>query len=524
MRDRKEKSKVDTKTFQNDFVAPDGGWGWIIIVACGISNLCVLPVLQNFGLIFLERFSQLGLSSSEITTIINVNMAVTSILAAGMGVILSANALALNTYFKKKRRIAVGLSWTCTGIGPIIMPQIITLLIPKFGVSGTVLILGAVTFNSIASALLLQPVSWHAKKLKSFNTTQTITSEENNHVLLLKDTSENHEISNESSTIQKLERFPNVSFIRQGCDSQYLYCDNEQAIGIDIIASFSESGNRQRKISCQEIVNQSLLILAESLKGPIPIDTDKAEKKEDEMLITLEVEVDQEMQEIKKKNKSTIERWIHEVIIFFDLDVLKDHVFVTLMLGINFALFVEMNFSILTPFILSEYGLTKRQIATVLSILAAIDVIVRLSVSFFASKIGWENRTFFLFGIACLAAGRTVIAHISSYNVIIATSVLIGFGKGLRTVFMALVIPSHVSLSKLPAASGIQLASSGIIYPFLGPLVGWIHDKCGSYTILLHVLNIITYATIIAWTIEAWITSKSSKERKLKLENSDNYP
>lgn len=102
---------------------------------------------------------------------------------------------------------------------------------------------------------------------------------------------------------------------------------------------------------------------------------------------------------------------------------------------------------------------------------------------------------------------------------IIATSLLIGFGKGLRTVFMALVIPSHVPLSKLPAASGLQLASSGIIYPLLGPLVGWIHDKCGNYTILLHVLNIITYGTIIAWTIEAWITSKSSKT---KISNSVN--
>lgn len=76
------------------------------------------------------------------------------------------------------------------------------------------------------------------------------------------------------------------------------------------------------------------------------------------------------------------------------------------MLGLNFALFVEMNFSILTPFILSDHGLNKQQVATVLSLLAATDVVFRLLISFIGSKIGWSNRTFFLVGIGCISVGR----------------------------------------------------------------------------------------------------------------------
>lgn len=48
----------------------------------------------------------------------------------------------------------------------------------------------------------------------------------------------------------------------------------------------------------------------------------------------------------------------------------------------------------------------------------------------------------------------------------------IGLGKGLRTVFMALVIPSHVPLHRLPAASGLQLLFAGIFYFVMGPVVG----------------------------------------------------
>lgn len=51
-------------------------------------------------------------------------------------------------------------------------------------------------------------------------------------------------------------------------------------------------------------------------------------------------------------------------------------------------------------------------------------------------------------------------------------AVIIGLGKGLRTVFMALVIPTYVPLEKLPGATGIQLVTAGIVYLSLGPVVG----------------------------------------------------
>lgn len=53
-----------------------------------------------------------------------------------------------------------------------------------------------------------------------------------------------------------------------------------------------------------------------------------------------------------------------------------------------------------------------------------------------------------------------------------AVAFWIGFNKGLRTVFMALAIPSHVPLERLPGATGIQLLFSGLFYLFMGPVIG----------------------------------------------------
>lgn len=65
-----------------------------------------------------------------------------------------------------------------------------------------------------------------------------------------------------------------------------------------------------------------------------------------------------------------------------------------------------------------------------------------------------------------------VITFYQSYSFILMAFCWIGLGKGLRTVFMALVIPSYVPLSRLPAASGLQLLFAGIFYFIMGPIVG----------------------------------------------------
>lgn len=62
--------------------------------------------------------------------------------------------------------------------------------------------------------------------------------------------------------------------------------------------------------------------------------------------------------------------------------------------------------------------------------------------------------------------------HTQTYTWGLVVAVIIGAGKGLRTIFMALVIPSYVSLERLPAASGLQLATSGLLFIILGPVVG----------------------------------------------------
>lgn len=67
---------------------------------------------------------------------------------------------------------------------------------------------------------------------------------------------------------------------------------------------------------------------------------------------------------------------------------------------------------------------------------------------------------------------RIAIAHFHSYPAVLMASMWIGLNKGLRTVFMALVMPSYVPLERLPAATGLQLLFAGFFYFTVGPVVG----------------------------------------------------
>lgn len=95
-----------------------------------------------------------------------------------------------------------------------------------------------------------------------------------------------------------------------------------------------------------------------------------------------------------------------KVCMFFDLDLLKDISYVNLMVGVTIANFAELNYSILTPFVLADYGFSKQQIAACMSLLGAMDISTRFFVPFIAGKIGWENKTFFLFGVLGMGLGR----------------------------------------------------------------------------------------------------------------------
>nr|CAI5850508.1 unnamed protein product [Callosobruchus analis] len=434
------------------------------------------------------------------------------------GVVQSSNALALNTYFKTKRRIATGLSWTTTALGPIIWPYIIVSLNELYGMEGTLLLFSGIALHSFVGALLLQPVEWHTAFKEYFP-----------EALRLLDP-----LTAKAQPIEgSLTRISSKIF-----SSQYFACEDDTGKpGYEIMGpgtprllaandgwysqSRSQVGSRLSLYSSKALkLSTSNSIVASTRPSCINLTEYEKERKKDRrererkmstnmLAVTKEVPEENINQEkdtlstpkysekyvLKKAAKKLAEYenglrdeeaadrakvqtktkdlslW-RKISIFFDFELFKDMVYVNIVLGMTIANFAEINFSILTPIVLAEFGFPKYEIATFMSLLGITDVVLRFTIPFVADKIGWSNRTFFVVGVMGMALGRIILVHTQTYSCALAVAVIIGAGKALRTIFLALCIPSHVPLERLPAASGLQLAISGIVYVTFGPLLG----------------------------------------------------
>ncbi|CAG9765433.1 unnamed protein product [Ceutorhynchus assimilis] len=587
-----------------DFVPPDGGWGWLIVFACGFSNLSIFPMFQQFGLVFRSRFEELHISSAQTTSVINMNSAFnagmgllngplyrkftyrqvamcgsllvavslflcqycdsfwgymilySACYGAGIGTTQSSNSLALNTYFKDKRRVATGFSWTTTALGPIVWPYIIVLFNSVYGIKGTILLFAGFALHAFVCSLLLQPVEWHTKFRDSnpessalLENGQPETKAKAEWVKLRKrGLFSSQYLHNEDDPIHTgyeitdpgtpmMVKYNDGWYSRSQMGSRLSLNSNKSKSskpGSKPISSKPSTTNLPEFGRGDETTSQKKRRISSINKPAI---VEEIEPHEENLSLPKENKVLQEaaniLREYKQvqKKEGEISKIIHEEVpnnnkklticekisIFFGFELFKDPVYVNLMLGITVANFAELNFSILTPMVLKEFNFGEYETASFMSLLAATDIVVRFFIPFIADKIGWDNKTFFLIGVLAMAFGRIVLVHTQTYIWSLVVAVIIGAGKGLRTIFIALVIPSYVPLEKLPAASGLQLATSGILFIILGPVVGWVRDAVNNYVVTLHLLNICTYFTAVAWIVEELVSKRrKNNEEKTK--------
>lgn len=101
---------------------------------------------------------------------------------------------------------------------------------------------------------------------------------------------------------------------------------------------------------------------------------------------------------------NSIWKWLVQ---FFDLDLLRDSIFLNIMVGMAISIFAEINFAILTPFILSDLNFTSDEIAIILFAMAIADLISRFCSPFIADRMNLSIRVSYLISLVLLVATRT---------------------------------------------------------------------------------------------------------------------
>lgn len=103
----------------------------------------------------------------------------------------------------------------------------------------------------------------------------------------------------------------------------------------------------------------------------------------------------------------------------------------------------------------------------------------------------------------------------TGYKSMLLVGIGLGIGKGVRAVYMGLVIPSYVPLERLPSAAGLQMVCNSIFLLAFGPIVGLIRDRSGSFLNCIIFLNFLTFLTLALWSFEYIFRACKSRNKNV---------
>ena len=86
--------------------------------------------------------------------------------------------------------------------------------------------------------------------------------------------------------------------------------------------------------------------------------------------------------------------------------------------------------------------------------------------------LNFSNKHAHIFRNMNLFNSITALLFANGFISLIIIAIGLGASKGIRSVYMTLVIPYYVPIHKLPNASGIQMIVNGIILLSAGPMLG----------------------------------------------------
>ncbi|XP_039278691.1 monocarboxylate transporter 2 [Nilaparvata lugens] len=478
--DEEEENKKNTK-----YHPPDGGWGWVIVASFAAQNIILLPIIINFGLMFRDIFAVLEMSQTDVSIIININS------AAGMLFGLM-NGPILKTFGFRKT--------ACTGAVITFLGNLINFF--PFPTCRNNHCISAIGIALVMSSFSLALNSYFVKR-RGMATGIAMSATGLGPVFMPLLISFLMGVYGARGTAFIMAALTLHSFV----GSLLL-----QPVKWHYKTTSIEQGNSRvdsyRLQTCD--IRRTPSILAQS--RVVWMDVWSLASSEHSCSLFFRSGSNIKMDEYSAKATSTSIR----------LDLLSEPVFFNIWIGMSLEFTSEMNFALMVPFILKDWGYDTKKTAQLMSIMAVADVCTRLVAPIIGRKTKIPARYLYLISVVVLIGLKFSLVVAESERTRLLVFIALGIGRGFRALYRALVVPNHVPIEKLASASGLQTALNGVFLITFGPVLGYIKDVMKSYSWYLTVLNILAALTVVLWLCEILI--RICKHRKTTANNDNNAP
>nr|XP_056719667.1 monocarboxylate transporter 13-like [Euleptes europaea] len=186
---------------------PDGGWGWMVVLAAFIQSALVFGVIRSFGVFFVEFveyfdelsrriswitsigiamqqfvspvssalstrygarpvvmaggfFSSLGLFlASFATSLAHLYLCIGVLSGFGWALVFTPSMASMARYFKARRTLATGLALTGVGLSSFAFSPLFQLLVDTYAWRGALMIVAGMSFNLVVCGALIRPLT-----------------------------------------------------------------------------------------------------------------------------------------------------------------------------------------------------------------------------------------------------------------------------------------------------------------------------------------------------------------------------
>ncbi|EDW57674.1 monocarboxylate transporter 14 [Drosophila virilis] len=490
----------------------------------------------------------------------------------GAGLSFPPTVYIVTSYFVKLRGLANGLCISGSAIGSIILPPVLRWLLETYGYRGSCLIMGGVTLNVLVGALFYEPVEQHMVRVpRARQALDDIPEEEDVGIVMKFENVDETTAPNQEPMAEKqllpYNSPPSPLYLPDDDDDKQQFVRSASAA---VVQSYAKTGDefhpRARKISTPVRLPQrnqtftpgqlnsqsSLYAVPEGrsssnklamrnssrnrlskrspstssflyISTPYHGSTLSFQPKEFSSHLSLRsagsgaVTGESTPQDAGATNETEGKTQQSQRSKFFDLSLLKDPMYLVILISNSTNAISYTNFIILLPAFGLARQFDKSLSAYLLSVVSTTDLIGRIGGSAL-SDMGFIPKTwYFVGGLSVSGISLALLPFAYSYGGVCFWCALFGLASGIYVGITAVIMADMLGTERLTSSYGISLFVNGILQLVGPPLCNYWTEAVQDYNPLFHALGLTLLAGSALWAFMPWIQRRKAKEEE-KLE------
>ncbi|XP_011313812.1 uncharacterized protein [Fopius arisanus] len=491
-----------------------------------ISGLCTNVLLKKFPMRLIGVSGALVYSASWMMSAVVMNVYQLGITffvqGVGLGIMATICQSNFNAYFVKRRATVTSATQIIMSLFGVLYPIMIGEMMKAFGYRGTVALIGALSLNSIFGMLLMHPVEQYLKNPKDVIAARRAKNHRKLSQAKMKigDSSQDIRIktpiNNETKLNMEPSRWSSLGNLEEGSHLALLSETlKEKVASSSDVALIRDPRSRVNSISRTPVRGPSVLSSPSSSIANLGAAVAEMQlRKKTPPKNAADIQPDKSMMMLKEKKnfiagtseivKTTEDQGAIEMIMeLFDLSILKDCTFITMCLGVSFAITSDVIFVTLLPLAMFNSGYSTVNAAYAVAISCAAEFFCKIALTIMTMFIDVRAKTLVFLAMIAMAVVKIAYFNLeSSLMGIMVSMVLVGTVRVCLFVPQSLVIVENYPVHKHAACYGIYSMISGLTFIIANPIFGLIKDLTGSFSVCQLALIALNCAFILPWGIE----------------------